>query len=396
MNIHEYQAREILESYGVPVPRAGVASTPDEARKLAVDLGGRVVVKAQVHAGGRGKAGGVKLVETPDEAAAAAKGMLGRNLVTHQRAGGVPVRQVLVAELTDIADELYLAITLDADARAPMVMASSEGGVEIEEVAANTPERIVRVAADPLIGLSPYHARDVAMKIGIPPDLIRPATTLIMNLYRIFRDKDASLVEINPLVITTDGRVMALDAKIGFEDDALFRHPEIRSLEDPEQNDELEQKAHDAGLAYVKLDGGRVGCMVNGAGLAMATMDITKTAGADPANFLDVGGGAAEDKIAEAFEIIVSDHDVEAILVNLFGGILRCDVAARGIVMGARSTGTQLPLVVAMRGTNAEEGLQILADAGLNVTTVGDLGEAAKALTNVLAIGPAGPNGGTD
>jgi succinyl-CoA synthetase beta subunit len=394
MNIHEYQARQILESYGISVPRAGDASTPEEARQLAVELGGRVVVKAQVHAGGRGKAGGVKLVNSPEEAAEAAATMLGTNLVTHQtKAGGVPVRKVLVAELTDIADELYVAITMDADARAPMVMASSEGGVEIEEVAANTPEKIVRVAADPLIGLSPYHARDIAMKIGIPTDLVRPATALISNLCKVFQDLDASLVEINPLVVTTDGRVMALDAKIAFEDDALFRHKEILELEDPEQNDELEQKAHDAGLAYVKLDGGRVGCMVNGAGLAMATMDITKTAGANPANFLDVGGGAAEDKIAEAFEIIVSDTDVEAILVNLFGGILRCDVAARGIVMGAQNTDTKLPLVVAMRGTNAEEGLQILADAGLNVTTVGDLGEAATALTQVLA-GAASSNKG--
>lgn len=393
MNIHEYQAREILDSYGVPVPRAGVASTPEEARQLAVELGGRVVVKAQVHAGGRGKAGGVKLVETPDEAAEAAAGMLGANLVTHQtKAGGVPVRKVLVAELTDISDELYLAITMDADARAPVVMASSEGGVEIEEVAANSPEKIVRVAADPLIGLSPYHARDIAIKIGVPTDLVRPTANLIMSLYRVFSEKDASLVEINPLVITTDGRVMALDAKIAFEDDALFRHPEVRALEDPEQSDELEQKAHEVGLAYVKLEGGRVGCMVNGAGLAMATMDITKTAGAAPANFLDVGGGAAEDKIAEAFGIIVSDNDVEAILVNLFGGILRCDVAARGIVAGAQRTDTKLPLVVSMRGTNAEEGLQILADAGLNVTTVGNLGEAATALTQVLA----GSNGGND
>ena len=392
MNIHEYQAREILESYGVTVPRAGVASTPDEARQLAVDLGGRVVVKAQVHAGGRGKAGGVKLVNSPDEAAEAAAGMLGTNLVTHQtKAGGVPVRKVLVAELTDIADELYVAITMDADARAPMVMASSEGGVEIEEVAANSPDKIVRVAADPLIGLTAYHARDIATEIGIPINLVRQATALITNLCRVFQELDASLVEINPLVVTTDGRVMALDAKIAFEDDALFRHKDVAELRDPEQNDELEQKAHDAGLAYVKLDGGRVGCMVNGAGLAMATMDITKTAGAAPANFLDVGGGAAEDKIAEALEIIVSDSDVEAILVNLFGGILRCDVAARGIVMGVSSTGTQMPLVVAMRGTNSEEGLQILADAGLNVTTVGDLGEAATALTQVL--GPTSSNG---
>jgi len=388
MNIHEYQAREILESYGVVVPRAEVASTPEEAKKIAEGFGGRAVVKAQVHAGGRGKAGGVKLVNSSNEAAAAAKGMLGKNLITHQtQADGVPVRKVMVAELTDIADELYIAITMDADAKALMVMASSEGGMEIEEVAANTPDKIVRVAADPLIGLSAYHARDIAMKIGVPIDLVRPATTLITNLVRVFQEKDASLVEINPLVVTKDGRVMALDAKIGFEDDALFRHPEVSALEDPEQNDELEQKAHEAGLAYVKLDGGRVGCMVNGAGLAMATMDITKTAGADPANFLDVGGGATEDKIASAFEIIVSDRDVEAILVNLFGGILRCDVAARGIVMGAKNTGTKIPLVVAMRGTNADEGIQILADAGLNVRTVGDLGEAATALTQVLSGG---------
>ncbi|MEE8362432.1 MAG: ADP-forming succinate--CoA ligase subunit beta, partial [Dehalococcoidia bacterium] len=350
MNVHEYQAKEILESYGIPVPRGGVADTPAEARRIAIELGGRVVVKAQVHAGGRGKAGGVKLVDSAAAAEIAAAGMLGRNLVTHQTGpAGVPVRKVLIAEAMDIADELYLGIVMDSDAGVPMVMASSEGGVEIEEVAATSPGKIVRAAGDPLIGLTPYRARDIAYRIGIPADLVRPATALISTLFRIFVEKDCSLVEINPLVVTGDGRLVALDAKLGFEDDALFRHPEVRALADPEQQDGLERRAAAAGLSYVKLEGGRVGCMVNGAGLAMATMDITTTVGADPANFLDVGGGADEDQISEAFQIIVADDDVRVMLINLFGGILRCDAAARGIVSGARRAGATLPIVVAMR-----------------------------------------------
>ncbi|MEX0763280.1 MAG: ADP-forming succinate--CoA ligase subunit beta [Dehalococcoidia bacterium] len=385
VNIHEYQAKQILDQYGIPTPPGEVAETAEEARKIAERMGGPVVVKAQIHAGGRGKAGGVKIVDTPAQAEDAARGMLGKALITHQTsAEGVVVRKVMVAGATDIANELYLSVVMDSDAGAPVVMASTEGGVEIEEVAEKTPDRIFRIAGDPLIGLAPYHARDLAISLGVPDSLLRPTAALISSLYQVFVEKDCSLVEINPLVVTTDNRIVALDAKINFEDDALFRHPDLQAMHDPEQEDDLERRAAAAGLAYVKLEGGRVGCMVNGAGLAMATMDLTKWAGADPANFLDVGGSADEDRIEEAFKIIVSDPDVEAILINLFGGILRTDAAARGVVAGARATRSDLPIVVAMRGTNAEEGLKILGESGLNVTTADDLAGAAEALKNML------------
>ncbi|MDA0232904.1 MAG: ADP-forming succinate--CoA ligase subunit beta [Chloroflexi bacterium] len=389
MNIHEYQAREILERFGLPVPKAGVASTPAEARAVAEKLGGRVVVKAQVHAGGRGKAGGVKLASSPEEAEQFAAAMLGTNLVTHQTGPqGVPVRKVMVAEATDIADELYLSIIVDGDLGVPVVIASTEGGMDIEEVADKTPEKLFRVAGDPLIGLSPYHARDIAAALGVPASAQRATAALISNLYRVFVENDCSLVEINPLVITRDGGVIALDAKINIEDDALFRHKDLAALYDPEQEDELERRARGSDLAYVKLDGGRVGCMVNGAGLAMATMDITKWAGANPANFLDIGGSAEQERIEEAFRIIVSDSDVEIILVNLFAGIARSDVVAQGIVNAARETGTSLPMVVAMRGTNAEEGRKILSESGLDITAALDLAGAAEVLRDKLA--PAG------
>ena len=385
MKIHEYQARQLLADYGIPVPRGEVAATADEARKIAADIGGKVVVKAQIHAGGRGKGGGVKLADSPDDAADAAAGMLGRALVTPQTSPeGIVVRQVMVAEATDIASELYLAVVVDGEAGVPVAMASTEGGVEIEVVAETNPDKILQAEGDPIFGLTPYRARALAHQLELPADLIRPAADLIGRLYRLFVEKDCTLVEINPLVITSEGRIVALDAKIDLEDDALFRHPELLDLHDPEQGDQQELRAAQAGLSYVKLDGGRVGCMVNGAGLAMATMDITRWAGAEPANFLDVGGSASEDAIAEAFRIIVSDPDVEVILVNLFGGILRTDAAARGIVSAAKETGTEMPIVVAMRGTNSEEGQIILSESGLIVTPVTDLSGASEALKSIL------------
>ncbi|NQU96222.1 MAG: ADP-forming succinate--CoA ligase subunit beta [Chloroflexi bacterium] len=390
MKIHEYQARRLLEEYGVPTPRGEVASTPEEARRIGEELGGAVVVKAQVHAGGRGKAGGIKLVDTPDETGRAAAEMLGRPLVTRQTgAAGAMVSRVLVVERTDIVRELYLGIVVDADAGVPVVMASGEGGIEIEQVAEETPQKIVRAAGDSLLGLLPYRARDLAYSLQVPPDLVRPAGDLVSRLYRLFVEKDCSLAEINPLAITGDGRVLAVDAKLAFEDDALFRHPELRDLDDPTQEDEFELRARKARLSYVKLEGGRVGCMVNGAGLAMATMDITGTAGAAPANFLDVGGGADEGQIAEAFRIIVSDPDVKAIFVNLFGGILRCDVAARGIAAAAGETNPRLPVVALMRGTNAEEGRRILLDTDLDIILVDDLARATGALADALEHGAA-------
>ena len=385
MNIHEYQAKEILDRYGVPTPRAEVATTPAEAREIASRIGGRVVVKAQVHAGGRGKAGGVRLVDTPEQAGEVAGSLLGTRLITKQTgAAGVPIEKVMIAETLDIRDELYLSIMVDGDIGAPVVMASTEGGMEIEEVAENAPEKIFRVAGDPLIGLTAYHARDIALALGVPPESVRATTKLITDLYRVFTDNDCSLVEINPLVVTEDNRVVALDAKITLEDDALFRHPDLAELRDANQQDPLERRADAADLSYVKLDGGRVGCMVNGAGLAMATMDITKTAGANPANFLDIGGSADQERIEEAFKIIVDDADVEIILVNLFAGIARADVVAKGIVAAARETNAELPMVVAMRGTNAEEGTRILGESGLDITTAPDLAGAAEVLKQKL------------
>jgi len=381
VNIHEYQAKAILDKFGVPTPRAEVASTPAEAKEIASRIGGRVVVKAQVHAGGRGKAGGVKLVDSPAMAEEVTASLLGTRLVTKQTgAAGVPIEKVMIAEALDIKDELYISIVVDGDIGAPVVMASTEGGMDIEEVAESTPEKIFRVAGDPLIGLTTYRARDIALALGVPDKSVRATTKLITDLYQVFVENDCSLVEINPLVITEDDQVFALDVKINLEDDALFRHPELAGLRDSNQQDPLEQRADKAGLAYVKLDGGRVGCMVNGAGLAMATMDITKAAGADPANFLDIGGSADQARIEEAFKIIVDDTDVEIILINLFAGIARSDVVAQGIVSAAKETKTAVPMVVAMRGTNAAEGIQILADSGLNITGVPDLAGAAVVL----------------
>jgi succinyl-CoA synthetase beta subunit len=385
VNIHEYQAKQILDRFGVPTPHAEVASSAAEAKEIASRIGGRVVVKAQIHAGGRGKVGGVRLVNSPEEAEEVAGSLIGTRLVTKQTGtNGAPVEKLMIAETLDIKDELYLSIVIDGDVGAPVVMASTEGGMEIEEVADSTPEKIFRVAGDPLIGLTPYHARDIALALNVPAKALRPTTQLILDLYRVFIENDCSLVEINPLVITGDDRVIALDAKITLEDDALFRHPELVELRDLSQLDPLEQRADQADLAYVKLEGGRVGCMVNGAGLAMATMDITKAAGADPANFLDIGGSADQERIEEAFKIIMDDEDVEMILVNLFAGIARSDIVAQGIVAAAKETDAQIPMVVAMRGTNAEEGIQILADSGLNITGAPDLAGAAVVIKQKL------------
>ncbi|HIF71852.1 MAG TPA: ADP-forming succinate--CoA ligase subunit beta [Dehalococcoidia bacterium] len=385
MNIHEYQAKQILDDFGVPTPHAEVASTAAEAKEIAARIGRRVVVKAQVHAGGRGKVGGVKLVNTPEEAEQVAASLLGSRLVTNQTgANGVPVEKVMIAEALDIKDELYISIVIDGDIGAPVLMASTEGGMEIEEVAEYSPEKIFRVAGDPLIGLTTYHARDIALALEVPAGALRATTKLITDLYRVFIENDCSLVEINPLVITQDDQIIALDAKINLEDDALFRHPELAKLRDSNQLDPLEQRADKADLAYVKLEGGRVGCMVNGAGLAMATMDIANAAGAPPANFLDIGGSADQGQIEEAFKIIMADDDVEMILVNLFAGIARSDVVAEGIVAAAKETNATLPIVVAMRGTNAEKGIKILAGSGLNITGAPDLAGATVAIKQKL------------
>ena len=380
MKVHEYQAKEIMAQYGIPVPRGGVASTPDEARRVAESLGGRAVVKAQVHAGGRGKAGGIKLVASPEEAEAAAAALLGSTLFTYQTGPeGAPVDRVLVEEIADLQAELYLAVLVDGGAKCVSLIASSAGGVEIEEVAANAPEKILRAAVDPVIGLQPFQARKLAYGMDLKPELIRPASQLMVDLYRLFQEYDCTLAEINPLAVTVDGRIIALDAKLNLDDDASFRHKEFDQIRDVAQEDAMEAQASDYNIAYVHLDGD-VGCLVNGAGLAMATMDIVKYAGGDPANFLDVGGGADEDKVERAFGIILEDPGVKRVLINVFGGILRCDVLARGVVASCRKRGANPTLVVRMLGTNAEDGRKILRESGLNVVFADTLKEAAAML----------------
>ena len=388
MKVHEYQAKRILADGGVPVPRGGPATSPDEARTVAEGLGGRAVVKAQVHAGGRGKAGGIKVVSSPDEAAEAAAAMLGTRLVTFQTGPeGVPVDAVLVEEPIDIERELYVGIVTDGAVRGPVVMVSEAGGMDIEEVAETTPDKIIRVAIDPGLGLQPYQGRKIAYGLGMGPAQVRPVASMMQSLYRIFRENDCSLVEINPLAVTGDGRVLAADAKIDFDDDALFRHSDLGGLHDPAQDDPLEAQAAEYGISYVKLDGG-VGCMVNGAGLAMATMDVIGQTGAGPANFLDVGGGADEEKVARALHIILSDPGVKAVLINIFGGILRCDVVARGMLQAAEENPKMdsTPMVVRMLGTNAEEGRGILSESDLEVRLVDDLAGAARAVDEVLGV----------
>jgi succinyl-CoA synthetase beta subunit len=378
VKIHEYQAKEILRQFGVPVPKGEVAETPAEARSVAQGLGGRVVVKAQVHAGGRGKAGGVKLADDPAAAEVAAGQILGMMLKTPQTPPeGIKVLRVLVEEATPIATELYLSITLDRAREAHVVMASRSGGMNIEEVAETHPEKIIREWADPALGLQAFQARKLAFGLGLAGDQFKSAVALIQSLFRAYLDRDASLAEINPLVVTGDGRVLALDAKLSFDDNALFRHPDILALRDVNEETPLDVEASRHGLNYIKLDGS-VGCMVNGAGLAMATMDIIKLAGGAPANFLDVGGGASPEQIESAFRILSSDPSVKAVFINVFGGILRCDRLAEGLIAAVKNLGLKLPIVVRMEGTNVELGRKMLAESGLNFATADEMGSGAS------------------
>lgn len=388
MKIHEYQAKEILAKYGVPVPRGGVASTPAEAKKIAAELGGVVVIKAQVYAGGRGKGGGIKTAQSPDEAEKLASQIIGMRLVTHQTSPeGVMVDKVLVEDEGAIARELYLGIVIDSGKGLPVIMASEAGGMDIEEVAAKTPEKILREYIDPMIGFQPFLGRRLAFGLNLEAEQIRPMGQLIGNVFRVFTEQDASLVEINPLVVTSDGGLLALDAKLNLDDNALFRHRHYAELRDPTQEDELELEASKHNISYIKLDGD-VGCMVNGAGLAMATMDIIKLMGAEPANFLDVGGGASEEMVTNAFILLLSDPKVKAALVNIFGGILRCDIVARGMIEASKQKEIKVPIVVRMRGTNVEEGMRLFAESGLPIILANDLKDAAEKV--VVARGGAG------
>jgi succinyl-CoA synthetase beta subunit len=384
MKLHEYQAKAILSRYGIKTPRGQVANSPQEAVAATQAMGGKAVLKAQVHAGGRGKVGGVKVVQSPEEAQQVAEAMLGQNLVTNQTdANGVPVNSVLVEELADIKRELYLAITIDRGFRGLVMIISAAGGMDIEEVASTSPQDIHTEPIEPILGLMPFQARRLVQQLGIGPASARAAAQVMSSLYQVFVENDCSLVEINPLIITGDDQVIALDAKMDLEDDSLFRHADLHQLRDRSQEDQLEAEAADLDIAYVNLEGD-VGCLVNGAGLAMATLDVTNAAGAAPANFLDVGGGATDEKVAQAVEIILSDPKVKRVLVNVFGGILRCDVAARGVVLAYQRRKSKLPLVVRMLGTNLEEGKSILEESGLNVTFADTLTEAAQAIKHAI------------
>jgi succinyl-CoA synthetase beta subunit len=379
MNIHEYQAKEILKAYGVPVPRGEVAATAEEAKAAAIRLGGGTcVVKAQIHAGGRGKGGGVKLARNAEEAEQKAREMIGKNLVTHQTGPeGRQVRRVLIEQGLNIDRELYLALVLDrAQSRVSMIC-SSEGGVEIEEVAEKNPEKILKETIDPVIGLAGFQCRRLAYALNIPGELIGKMTAVMQALYRAFDDADCSIAEINPLIITKEGQIMALDAKMNFDSNALYRHKDILALRDLNEEDPREIEASKFDLSYISLDG-NIACMVNGAGLAMATMDIIKQCGGEPANFLDVGGGASKEKVAQAFKILLADPRVHGVLINIFGGIMRCDVLAQGIVDAAHEMNIQVPLVVRMEGTNVAPGKKILADSGMAIIPAQTMAEAAE------------------
>ena len=383
MNIHEFQSKEVFARYGIPVPRGIVALTPAEAKAATQELGGKSVVKAQIHAGGRGKAGGVQLVRSPEEAEEAAQRMLASNLVTPQTGPeGAPVQKLLIEELADIKQELYVALTIDRGHRGPAMLVSTKGGMDIEEVAANNPEDIHTEPIDPLSALMPFQTRRLVRELGLDQDVAGDVAKVLSALYQVFVENDCTLVEINPLIITGDGRVVALDAKINLDDDSMFRHADLLEYRDISQEDQLEAQASDLDIAYVNLDGD-VGCLVNGAGLAMATLDVTNAAGAAPANFLDVGGGATPEKVASAVKIILSDAKVQRVLVNIFGGILRCDIAGEGIVLAYKDTGSSIPLVVRMLGTNVVEGKEILSASGLPVTFADTLTEAAEAIKNL-------------
>ena len=385
MNIHEHQAKELLARFGVTVPRGKAAFTAEEAGEAARALGGQVwVVKAQIHAGGRGKAGGVKVVRSVEDVVAQARRMLGSTLVTHQTGpSGRVVKRVYVEEGCDIKRELYLGLLLDRQTGKLTFMASTEGGMDIEDVAHRTPEKILRVAIDPVTGIQGHHARRIAYRLGLQGDQVKAGTKFVTALYRAYVDLDASLLEINPLVVTGKGEVIALDAKMNFDDNALYRHPDIEAMLDPNEVDPTELEAGKHNLNYVKLDG-QIGCMVNGAGLAMATMDIIKLYGAEPANFLDVGGGATKERVEAAFKLILSDPNVKGILVNIFGGIVRCDIIAEGVVAAARSLALRVPLVVRLVGTNMAQGKEILSKSGLKILAADDLGDAARKIVDAV------------
>lgn len=379
MKIHEYQAKELLKKYGVPVPNSIVARTPEEAEKAARDLGTDVVVvKAQIHAGGRGKGGGVKLAKSPEEAKQIASEMIGMNLVTHQTgAEGREVKTLLIEEGLPIDQEFYLGITLDRASGRDVFMASSEGGTEIEEVAAKTPEKILKEKIEPGFGLQPYQARNLAFGLGLPKELINQAAKFMIQLYDAYQKMDATIVEINPFLKTKDNRLIALDAKINFDDNAMFRHKDYADLRDLNEEEPLEIEASKSDLSYIKLDG-NIGCMVNGAGLAMATMDIIKLSGGEPANFLDVGGGASQERVEDAFKILLADENVEAVLINIFGGIVRCDMVARGVVEAAKNLGVSIPIVARLAGTNVDEGKKVLAESGVNILSADGMRDAAE------------------
>jgi succinyl-CoA synthetase beta subunit len=380
VNVHEYQAKALLREYGVPVPAGALATTPAEAEDAARSLAGDVVVvKAQVHAGGRGKAGGIKLAKSANEAKHVASEILGMTLRSHQTGPeGKVVRKVYVEAGSEIESELYLAVVLDRSAEKLAIIASTEGGMEIEEVAERSPEKILTVTVDPNVGLAAYQVRQIGFSLGFEMERIAKLDPFLQALTRLFVEKDASLVEINPLVVTKSGDLIALDAKLNFDDNALYRHPEVVELRDPDEEDPREREAREIDLAYVGLDG-NIGCMVNGAGLAMATLDVISVCGGNPANFLDAGGGADKDKVRDAFKLILLDPKVKAILVNIFGGIVRCDLIAEGVVAAASELGLEVPLVVRLQGNSAAEGRRILADSGLNITPVETLREAGEA-----------------
>jgi succinyl-CoA synthetase beta subunit len=387
MKIHEYQAKTILARHGVPVPRGEVAFDAAAAREIAQRVGGhgQVVVKAQIHAGGRGKGGGVKLAHSPDEAEKIAHDMLGMTLVTHQTGPeGRVVGRVLVEEGVHVARELYVSLLLDRAAGKPVLMASAAGGMDIEEVAATTPQKIVRVHIEPGVGLMPFEARQIGFAIGLDGPQVDKFVLLATALYKAFIESDASMVEINPLIVTQASDLLALDAKMNFDDNALYRHADIRDLRDLAEEDQLEIEASRFSLNYIHLDG-NIGCMVNGAGLAMATMDIIKLSGGEPANFLDVGGGANADQIRNAFKILMSDRNVKAVLINIFGGILRCDVLAHGVIAAVRELGVPVPIVIRMEGTNVDEGKRLLRESRMNFTTADSMDEAAKKVVQLAA-----------
>lgn len=386
MNLHEYQAKQLFKSYGLPVPHGEVAYSPDDAIQVAATLSTpRWVVKAQVHAGGRGKAGGVKLVSTTEELATFTQSLLGTRLVTYQTdAHGQPVNAVLVEEVSDIARELYLGAVVDRASRRVVFMASTEGGVEIEKIAEETPEKIVKAEIDPMLGVMPYQCREIGFKLGLTEPQIKQFTHLMLGLGKMFVECDLSLLEINPLVITKSGDLVCLDGKVTLDDNALYRHPKLKGLRDTTQEDERENRAHDWELNYIPLDG-QIGCMVNGAGLAMATMDVIKLHGGEPANFLDVGGGATKERVSEAFKIILSDENVKGILVNIFGGIVRCDLIAEGIIAAVKEVNIAVPVVVRLEGNNATLGAEILNKSDLNVIAANSLTDAAQKIVAAIA-----------